>query len=103
MEVFIKMITSLDWGNVTPEFFNKEKNSAVHVFNHCLVDEESVERSIKFAIGRIEWYKEFLPDGCDHEVVFDDRGQDIDDSVRNKIAESIGDLALYVKFMSKGW
>ena len=40
------MITSLDWGNVTPEFFNKEKNSAVHVFNHSLVDEESVERSI---------------------------------------------------------
>ena len=96
------MLNSLNWGTVTPEFYSKEKNSAVHVFNHCLIDEASVDRTIKFAIGRIEWYKNFLPDGCAHEVVFDDRGQDIDDNVRNRITESLRGLAVNVKFMSKG-
>lgn len=98
----MKAISNMDWGSITPEFFNREKNSAVHIFNHCLLDEDNINRAIKFAIGRIEWYKNFLPQGCSHEVVFDDRGQDIDDSVRNKVAESLSGLTLYVKFMSKG-
>jgi hypothetical protein len=95
-------ISDLDWGTITPEFYNREKNSAVHVFNHCLIGEENVSRAIKFAIGRIEWYKSYLPQGCTHEVVFDDRGQDISDSIRDKISADLSKLALYVSFMSKG-
>lgn len=98
----MKKVSDMNWGAVTPEFFNREKNSAVHIFNHCLLGEENISRAIKFAIGRIKWYKDFLPQGCKHEVVFDDRGQDIDDSVRNKVAQSLSELSLYVKFMSKG-
>lgn len=98
----MKKVIDMDWGAITPEFFNREKNSAVHIFNHGLLDEESIKRAVKFAVGRIEWYKNYLPHGCDHEVVFDDRGQDIDDSIRNRIVQSLSGLALYVRFMSKG-
>jgi len=98
----MKRISDMDWGAVTPELFNREKNSVVHIFNHCLLDWGNINRAIKFAVGRIEWYKDFLPQDCKHEVVFDDRGQDIDDSVRDKMTERLSELTSYVKFMSKG-
>ncbi|GEM_PF-2837107 len=92
----------LDWGTITPEFYNREKNAAVHIFNHNLSGEENINRAIKFALGRIKWYSKYLPPGCSNEVVFDDRGQDIDDSVRKQLANSLTPLALYVRFMSEG-
>lgn len=91
----------LDWGTITPEFYNREKNSAVHIFNHNLSGVENINRVIKFALGRIKWYSNNLPPGCSHEVVFDDRGQDIDNNVRKQLADSLRPLALYVRFMSE--
>lgn len=98
----MKEIFELDWGTITPEFYNGQKNSVVHIFNHSLLGDDNINRSIKFAIGRIKWYSTYLPKGCSHEVVFDDRGQNINDGVRKQITESIGRFALYVRFMSKG-
>ncbi len=93
---------NLNWGTVTPEFYNEKKNSAVHIFNHCLEGEVNIIRSLKFAIGRIEWFNTCLPKKCSHEVVFDDRGQSINDSERIRISEYLSKLASCVKFSSKG-
>lgn len=90
-----------DWGTITPEFYNKEKNSVVHIFNHYLIGEENINRVIRFTIGRIEWYNNYFPQGCTHEVAFDDRGQGIDDCVRNRIAGSLSKHASIIKFASK--
>lgn len=94
-------ITDLDWGSITPEFYNEEKKSVVHVFNHCLVGEENVSRAIKFAIGRIEWFRNYLSIECSHEVAFDDRGQDIDDAIRDWIIKNLSNHASKVSFASK--
>lgn len=97
----MEKIIASDWGSITPEFYNKEKKSVIHVFNHCLVGEENVSRAIRFAIGRIEWFKKYLSLDCNHEVAFDDRGQDIDDAIRNRIIKSLSNQASKVSFASK--
>lgn len=97
----MKEITDLDWGSITPELYSEEKESVVHIFNHCLEGEENVTRAIRFAIGRIEWINSYLLMECNHEVVFDDRGQDIDDCIRNSVVKSLSNKALKVKFLSK--
>lgn len=97
----MKTVYTLNWGSVTPELYNKNTNTVVHVFNHCLMDKESIDRSIKFAIGRIEWFSNYLSLDCRHEVMIDDRGQAIDDNVRNIIINSLRKYAAKVSFMSK--
>lgn len=94
-------ITDLDWGSVTPEFYNKGKNIVMHTFNHCLLGEENISRVIRFAIGRIEWINNYLSLQYSHEVVFDDRGQDIDDTIRNIITKNLSKYASKVEFASK--
>lgn len=97
----MKNIYDLDWGSVTPEFYNREKNTAVYIFNHWLVDEGNVDRTIRFVLGRIEWYKQYLPQGCGYEIVFDDRGQKVTEALRDKIVNSLSKYTLDIKFKSK--
>jgi len=97
----IKKVTDLDWGPITVEFYNKEKKSIVHVFNHCLVGEENISRAIRFAAGRIEWFKSSRTSEYNHEVIFDDRGQDIDFKVRKRISEGLKKQTSNVSFVSE--
>lgn len=97
----MKKIIDLDWGSVTPELYNQEKKTVVHIFNHYLVGEENLSRAIRFAIGRIECFRTYLSVECSHEIVFDDRGQDIDDNVRSIIIKKLSKQASKVNFVSK--
>lgn len=89
-----------NWGEITPEFANTEEKVLVHVFNNNLEDETNVSRSIRFAAGRIEWFKNNQSKEYRHEIAFDDRGQTIDDSVRNRIIDGLSTYAS-IHFMSK--
>jgi hypothetical protein len=93
-------ILTYDWGTVTPEFYNDEQKIVVHVFNHFLEGQVNAERSIRFAYGRIQWFKNHVPHGSIHEILFDDRGQKIDDLTRNQIVSRLEPVAQSVKFMS---
>ena len=94
-------IYDLNWGTVTPEFYNKDTKTVVHVFNDCLIGDENINRSVKFAVGRIKWFSNYLSPEYRHEVIFDDRGQGIDDMTRNTIANNLSKYAAKVSFMSK--
>ena len=97
----MEKIIDLDWGSITPEFYNGDKKIIVHIFNHNLVGEENLSRAIRFSIGRIEWFgKMFFPDFV-HEIVFDDRGQNIDENVRGIILKNLSKQASKVSFISE--
>ena len=68
-------LSRMDWGTVTPEFSNEWIRSLVHVFNHDLQNAASIERAIRFAAGRINWYNTYLKHSfLHHQIVFDDIG-----------------------------
>lgn len=95
-------VRQMDWGAVTPEFSNEQTRSLVHVFNHELQDGASVERSLRFAVGRIRWYNAYLGNAFGrHEVVFDDRGQDIGADTRQYIRQKLKPYAKKITFMSE--
>ncbi|MCL6560078.1 MAG: hypothetical protein K6U74_15070 [Firmicutes bacterium] len=91
----------LDWGPVTIEFFSEEENTAVHVFNCDLMSPDNVERCKKFVLGKLKWYKHHLPQGCKQAVIFDDRGQNINDNVRDTLKNILCALASEVSFVSE--
>lgn len=99
----MKKITGMDWGNITPEIYSEEKNCVIHIYNHSLSGTENISRTIRFAAGRIHWFKEYLSLECSHEIVFDDRGQDVDDRTRDMISKSLNKQGIMVKFTSKRW
>lgn len=94
-------ITEMDWGAVTPEFFNQSTNTVVHVFNHYIADNESLERAVKFAIGRIFWMDSYLMNKFNHIVTFDDCGQNIDLHSKNRIRAALSDHCADVVFSSE--
>jgi len=65
----------LDWGNVTPEGFNRTSREVLHVFNVDISTSESVQRCIFFSIGKIVWTNFHLLENKKQKVVFDFRGQ----------------------------
>ena len=93
----------MDWGFVTPEFSNEETRSMVHVFNHFLQDEASLERAIRFAAGRISWYNAYLESAfLHHTIVFDDIGQDIGMDTKKHIRHKLKSYAQRILFTSEG-
>lgn len=93
---------ALDWGVVTPEFYNNEDNIAVHVFNHLLEGKENLVNSNSFIIARLNWYARHLPAGCIQIIKIDDRGQNIDRSTRNFIKTLLLNYCSGVDFLSEG-
>ena len=91
----------MDWGEITPEFCSHKEKSVVHVFNHYLEGQENIDRCIRFAIGRINWYKSILPHGYTQMVMFDDRGQNITDEDRKNIMSKLKDYTSETDFLSR--
>ena len=100
-ETALKLISKMDWGFITPEFSNGVTDTIVHVFNHCLTDEKSINRAIRFTIGRIVWYNTYLMCFLHHEIVFDDIGQNIGDNIIERITNALTPFADSVVFTSK--
>lgn len=65
-----------DWGEISPEGYNEEKNSALLAFNVDMESETSREMAKKFIAGRVLWYKRHLPVNSSFLVFVDLRGQD---------------------------
>lgn len=83
------MENELDWGNVTPDGFNEGNNEAIFVYNVDLTSETNLLDTILFVSGRIIWNKNNLPENCSQQIVFDIRGQDLNDNVINQIVKNI--------------
>ncbi len=92
----------MDWGVVTPEFSNEQLGTLAHVFNHDLQNAANIERAIRFAAGRINWYNACLKNAFPHHwIVFDDIGQDISADTRKHIRKKLKSYAAEIIFTSE--
>jgi hypothetical protein len=80
---------TLDWGHITPESFNFITNTYTHIYNHDLTSDEKVDRTIRFIIGRLNYYDSHLPKGSAHSIKIDARGQQISDLVYDQIKQGV--------------
>lgn len=90
----------LDWGAITPDFYNEEQNHAVHVVSHALDMPEQVARTVRFIRGRARWFARHLPEGAQQSVFVEDRGRDLTDATRDALVSGFGD-ALAVRYLSE--
>ena len=90
----------LDWGAVTPDFYNDEQNHAVHVVSHALAAPAEVNRTVRFVRGRARWFARHLPAGAKQSVFVEDRGRDLSEATRDALARGFGD-ALAVRYLSE--
>lgn len=90
------MANNIDWGGITPQGYNQEKNEALHVCNFDLSSEDKIENVILFIIGKILWAKNHLPKGCNQLIVFDVRGQELGDNTINDLVDIIKKKISYV-------
>ncbi|MBS1636349.1 MAG: hypothetical protein JST26_10560 [Bacteroidetes bacterium] len=81
------MHTILDWGQVTPE--GTKGNEFLYVHNHDLSSEDKIERTIRFVVGRLQYYKMHLPPNASHIIKFDIRGQRLPHNVEELISAGI--------------
>lgn len=79
----------LDWGQVTPEAANIDKNEFVYVYNHDLSSPDKIDRTIRFIIGRLNYYDTQLPHDSKHIIKIDARGQQISESICELIHNEI--------------
>ena len=93
----------LDWGAVTLEAVNDERRLAVHVLNHDLETARSVDRTIRFAVGRVAWSRRQLPAGSRQLVAFDDRGQSVSGETRTRLREALTAAGADAAFFSEGF
>ncbi|MGN0171888.1 MAG: hypothetical protein ACI39E_03775 [Acutalibacteraceae bacterium] len=98
-ELKCKEIAALNWGSFTPEF--SKDNKFIHVFNHCLSNTETVQRTIRFIIGRIQWCNMYFNNQFVHAVVIDDVGQNISNETRENIRNAIEKYVISLKFSSE--
>ena len=80
---------TLDWGQVTPESANIDKNEFVYVYNHDLSSPDKVDRTIRFIIGRLKYYDTHLPNNPKHIIKIDARGQQINNLICDQIKNGI--------------
>jgi hypothetical protein len=80
---------TLAWGQITPEAANLERNEFVYVYNHDLASPEKVDRTIRFIVGRLNYYDKHLPKDPIHIIKIDVRGQQISDITCNNIEQEL--------------
>jgi hypothetical protein len=90
----------LDWGSITPDFYNDEQNHAVHVVSHALDVPAEVARTIRFVRGRARWFARHLPAGAKQSVFVEDRGRELTEATRDTLLHGFGD-ALAVRYLSE--
>lgn len=72
-------MNTLDWGQVTPEAANIDRNEFVYVYNHDLSSADKIDRTIRFILGRLNYYDTQLPMHPIHLIKVDVRGQQVSD------------------------
>ncbi|MFN3402539.1 MAG: hypothetical protein ACK40G_00500 [Cytophagaceae bacterium] len=74
-------ILELDWGAITPDYYDKSTNTVVHVCNFEMRSGDKRLRAIKFIIGRVYWFNKHLPQNVSHKIVCDVRGQELETEI----------------------
>ena len=82
-------IWELNWGPVTPEGFNSEKNQAIIVMNVDLTSIAKVEHVVAYVAGKISWYALHLPKNASQLVYFDITGQKIPEGILDSLQARI--------------
>ena len=82
-------MNELDWGAVTPESADLDKNVFIYIFNHQLSTPAEVDRTIRFIVGRLLFYDKHLPPNPTHDIKIDARGQNVDQNTVGHINRSI--------------
>ena len=85
----------LEWGTATPEFVADDSSTAIHVLNHALVDDAQLARNLAFIRGRVAFFSGQLLPGMKQHIIFDDRGQNIPNHVRNSLRDSLTRIASF--------
>ena len=94
-------IKKMDWGILTPDVSNGKTNTIVHIFNHYISSDTSIDRTVRFVKGRILWFDNYCRQKFNHEVVIDDVGQPIDLDAKNRIISDLSKYATNVIFCSE--
>ena len=89
----------MEWGTATPEFVSGDESLAVHVFNHALDDENQLAQNLAFIKARSDFFRRNLPSHTKQHVIFDDRGQEIADPLRDALREAVSAYAMF-EFMT---
>jgi hypothetical protein len=97
----------LNWGEVTPEGFNREMNQALHVFNFSMNSAENRQLALIFLIGRVIWFHKHLPPGCSQRVRVDVCGQYVSDEALDewreialtRVKHEVPNLNLSIEFL----
>ena len=75
----------LDWGKVTPEANLDGRDEYIYIYNHDLSTEDKIERTMRFIIGRLNYYDKHLPLNPKQFIQIDIRGQQISEEVCDSI------------------
>jgi hypothetical protein len=81
----------LDWGQVTPEAVLDGTDEYIYIYNHNLSAQDKVDRTIRFIVGRLNYYDYHLPPNPKHSVKIDIRGQQISDETCSRIIKNLKD------------
>jgi len=92
-------MTETNWGNASPEGVNVQNNEFFYVYNHNLTSIEKINRTIRFIIGRLNYYDQHLPANPRHIIKFDLRGQNISNEACNYIKHSIDETYSRSEFL----
>jgi hypothetical protein len=79
----------LEWGTATPELVADDSSTAIHVINHALEDAAQLTRNLIFVRGRFAFFARHLPTGMKQHIIFDDRGQNIPEDIRDALRRSL--------------
>lgn len=82
-------MNNLDWGQITPEGYNTQTKVVLHVFNHDLTSSEKIDRTVRFIVGRVNYYELHVPPGATHLIKIDARGQQISEAAAADISNEI--------------
>lgn len=66
---------NLDWGIITAEGYNYEKNEVLLIFNVAINGFTNANNVIQYVIGRLKYGSLNFPDNAFIKVIFDIRGQ----------------------------
>jgi hypothetical protein len=67
-------MNQIDWGQVTPEAADSDRDF-YYVYNHDISSIEKAERTVRFIVGRLNYYNLHLPQNPNHIIKIDIRGQ----------------------------
>ena len=81
----------LDWGKVTPEATLDGRDEYIYIYNHDLSGADKIDRTIRFIIGRLNYYDSHLPPIPKHSIKIDIRGQQINDKTCDFIIRNLKD------------